>query len=94
MLSRCDYLVSRTEIVGVSLGQVNKLCECLRPRGHEGPHLILNRNDQYILWIYDDTGCDCEGCTSEDPNDWCIDYGNISNSLAEELIFTSEYREE
>ena len=56
--------------------------ECLRPHGHEGPHLVKRadaRGGAYYLWeriICDD--CDCSGAESFSWDDCCVAYGTIT----------------
>ena len=91
MTDRCDYLVRRFDIVGcdnfsVPEGEsVSK--ECLRPKDHEGPHLILTIFGRYIAWEKDvcPPGI-CECCDGEDPEDECLVVWTVAEEEAIRLI--------
>ena len=81
-VDRCTYQQGRFDIVWVdshSAGndeEVHK--QCLRPEGHEGPHLIIDHFGQYVAWEYDKQ-CQCEDCRSEDPHDWCLVFWRLNH---------------
>jgi len=93
MCNRCGIIIIRFDIVqrdGHSSPGEDWWLECLRPQGHEGPHLVLRHSGEYISWEHDKE-CVCQDCLSEDPNDWCMVYGEVSNQEAELLIGSAEY---
>ncbi|OGG41534.1 hypothetical protein A2837_03475 [Candidatus Kaiserbacteria bacterium RIFCSPHIGHO2_01_FULL_46_22] len=89
MCEKCDFLASRSDIVGVDQYSVAEgqdwWMECLRPKDHAGPHLIRRHSGEYIAWEYDEE-CDCPDCQSEDPNDRCLFYGEVEEAEAKLLI--------
>jgi hypothetical protein len=66
-------------------GSQEETCECLRPEGHYGPHLIQRNDGEYILFEWD-WECDCEYCQSEDRARWCALYKKISGYEAQFFI--------
>lgn len=102
MPEKCDWLQSRFDIVGVdgfSIQEGEEVSQqCLRPDGHEGPHLVqrLDRvGGQYVLWGQDICSvneCNC-GYWEEggDPEQVCLVYTYITQAEAEKLMRDPEY---
>ena len=91
MCQECGILIDRIEIVGASLDSYSHKA-CLRPVGHDGPHLILSYSDKYMVWE-DDGECDCDYCQGEDPVDRCLIYGEVSEAEAKKLIESDTYKD-
>jgi hypothetical protein len=95
----CDWLQDRFDIVGIDSFSKHDgesvSCECLRPAGHVGPHLI-KRVDRiggyYVLWQQDlcPLGT-CSDCDGEDPTDYCLAYGKVSAEVAVRYITDAEF---
>lgn len=91
----CGIMTHAADIVGYGAP-----CECLRPVNHKGPHLICRANDsqdsgQHIAWQSDPCppGRFCDGCDSDDPNDWCDVYWEVGCEEAQKLIEDPELTE-
>ncbi len=84
MSDKCGILIcSRPEIVCHS----DEMGECLRPCAHGGPHLIyVAQYKRYRIWE-----CDCEDCRSENSDDWCLVYGDVSEAEAKKLLESADY---
>jgi hypothetical protein len=65
-MNTCGVTVNDSTIIGSSLGYK----ECIRPEGHDEPHLI-QRDDGECVTFENDLMCGCEYCMSEEPDDWC-----------------------
>ena len=69
---------------------VEGFCECLRPYGHKGPHLIQREGGGYVMWETD-LSCNCETCReSDDASDWCSAHRPASAREAALLVCTKE----
>ncbi len=99
-IDRCDWIQHRFDIVGIDSFTLREdesiSCDCLRPAGHDGPHLIkkLDRiGGQYVIWEKDicDFGT-CPDCDSEDPEDDCLVYGVVPKEHANKLINSRTYK--
>jgi hypothetical protein len=97
---RCDWIQTRFDITGVDSYTVLEgesiSCECLRPSGHAGPHLIqrLPRvGGAYIIWEHDlcELGT-CEFCDENDPEDYCLSYAEIKKEEA--VLFINDETKE
>ena len=86
MDEKCLIICSRPDVVSYA----DEFCECLRPKGHHGPHLVHVRcQDRFVAWETDLT-CNCGECQSEDTDDWCILYDEVSEEDARKLIASGE----
>ncbi len=65
--------------------------ECLRPDGHRGEHMGKDTEDKYIAW-WTDLACECEGCQSDDPEDWCEIYLTPHRRGAQRLLRSRQLR--
>ncbi len=83
----CGILTHDIQIIGWSEGETYR--ECLRPTGHSGPHLIRREDDTFIAYETDWL-CDCAGCQSDDPCNWCEIYWEVSPEMAELFIREKE----
>ncbi len=90
----CDWIISRFDIIGIDQFTAQRgewgSGDCLRPKGHKGPHLIkrIDRiGGQYVVWEQD---CckpgTCDDCDGEDPADYCLAYGEVKEEIALRLI--------
>lgn len=65
-------------------------CECPRPYGHAGPHLILYADGSGVIYEMD-LFCRCKTCrTSDNPDDWCQMYREVTLVEVELLLGTME----
>ncbi len=39
----------------------------------------------YVIW-WTDIACDCEGCQSEEPYDWCEPFSHVTKEMAHRLL--------
>lgn len=65
------------------------LGECLRPAGHKGDHLSLNKYGDFVVWKFDEEFCGPEGtcsCRHEGQLIECFTYGKVPTSEARILI--------
>lgn len=68
-------------------GESDMSLECLRPMGHHDPHLILRKDGTYFA-IQGDWECNCESCQSDNPDDWCEIFWEVSEEEAQRLLVT------
>lgn len=47
---------------------------CLLPDGHNGAHVFRN-GDGVLMYWENDYECNCRDCQSDEPDDWCLIYG-------------------
>jgi hypothetical protein len=60
-------------------------CECLREIGHHGEHATKGHDG--LFWaFYKDLRCDCKSCQSDNPEDWCEAYIEITQREMGELM--------
>lgn len=83
-METCGILTYNPQIVGYG-GVLPNSVECLRPRGHAGEHLYCDYKERYIATCLD-LLCDSEWCHSEDMNDWCEMYREVTRSECERLL--------
>jgi hypothetical protein len=57
---------------------------CLRPEGHRGPHLIQLHDRSYVAYETD-LLCDCYGCRSDNPDEWCEIFWTVTAKKARKL---------
>lgn len=72
----CGTLSSRPDVRGYS--EPEECSGCLRSSGHYGPHLFKNGEGEHICWEID-RECNCEGCKSDEADDWCIVYWRVES---------------
>ncbi|MES2749607.1 MAG: hypothetical protein V4606_04415 [Patescibacteria group bacterium] len=94
MTEICDwstghFMIARIDSLTAQAGE-SWWCECLRPYGHAGPHLIKRVErigGQYVIWEQDccEPGT-CEGCDGEDPEDYCLTFREVDEMVASRLI--------
>jgi len=94
MSERCEHLTWDHHIVGLDryVAHVGEEItqQCLRQKGHKGPHLIrqlLRIGGRYVLWK--EVLCpygECEGCDSEDPYDNCCEVSVIADDEAAQEV--------
>jgi len=46
---------------------------CMLQSGHKGPHQFVVGDGRAVNWKVDES-CDCDGCQSSEPDDWCIEW--------------------
>ena len=51
---------------------------CLKPDGHDGPHICKTENDTLIAWEYE-YGCKCGCWKTDDYADVCIVYWEVQS---------------
>lgn len=76
MSGRCGICVQGFPVTMVSDDHLS----CLRPAGHDGPHLVRNWLDRIYCWVPDDE--------SEDPEDFI--YWEVEVSEAVALVSASK----
>jgi hypothetical protein len=82
--TKCGIIVPRRrDILGE--GSDEYLPECIRGRGHRGPHVFLTPEGKYIAWE-DDWSC---GCCKPEEDDRCYTYGEITEDDFRALQSTS-----
>lgn len=54
-------------------------CGCTLPSGHAGHHIYDSEDDGDIAWRVD-IGCECDCCTSDEPDDWCVEWWIVSKT--------------
>lgn len=94
MPETCTQLINRFDILGIDhftarVGEWGS-SNFLRPVDHKGPHLIKRVDrigGEYVVWEQD---CckpgTCDDCDGEDPTDYCLVYGEVSEEVALRLI--------
>lgn len=81
----CGVLTSDIHITG---GSAEPL-ECLRPRHQFGQHLIRRDDGGYVAYETDWT-CGCEMCQSDERDDWCEIYRDVSDEEAKYLLGSAD----
>lgn len=69
-------------------GHSDTSLECLRPMGHDDPHLICREDGTYIA-VQGDWDCNCVSCQSENADDWCEIFWEVSEKEAQRLLTTT-----
>lgn len=82
MTEKCGVSQGRFQIVGPGPRGKPIWFECLRTRGHVGPHLIQLMNGQYIAWEHDlcPEG-ECDYCDGDDPHLYCLSFWEVNNFM-------------
>lgn len=90
MCTKCEILIGGLEIIGVVQDGNEVHLGCIRPAGHDGPHLIYNYSGEFVIWE-DDSSCGCDMCCSGDSDDWCLVYSEVSVEEAKKFIRSDTY---
>lgn len=82
----CGILPPRNDITKHASGPF----PCLRPLPHLGSHVcFVEEYGIYVAWE-PDWECDCDDCQSDDVNDHCVLFGDISKPWAVKMIASSK----
>ncbi len=86
MTTPCGYILPREHSY---CGVEHDPCAsaCLLPDRHDGLHLFKNPAGIYYVWGTD-YECDCEDCMSDEPDNWCLVFGDVEKDTAEERLAT------
>ena len=85
-MEKCLHSVGRFDIVGYDIHSIppgeNLFRECLRPKDHQGPHLIRRPDWTYVVWEKDPCRYGtCEACDCDDPTMTCAVYAELTSAV-------------